>query len=834
MRPSLTILIPILAVCSVCPIPAQEVLVTEAGAGPTGLPGPAANLAYPGAIHRSPTGELLVMTDRRLVQIDASGIVRVIAGEGVNCDAQPYGDGGPAWAACLTSVAGVTRESGKGLVRDAAGWIYFSDTGHHAIRRIDPQTGIISRWAGIYLGVYSGDGGAASSAGLHRPHQIVFDAAGNMFIADRGNHRIRKVSAATGVITTVAGTGTATGSIDGEIGNPLDNLGDGLPATEASLNLPWGVAVDAAGNLYIGDTGNHRVRKVSAATGRIATIAGNGVFGFDGQEEVPATTSSMAGPNALSLDGQGNLIIADSHFDLYDLPPEEEHVYHRVRRLNLGTGIIATVPDTVGLGASHAIADAAGNIYIADHWLNKIWRNTDTLAGNGTLSFAGDGHPARYARFNGPGALAFDAAGHLYVADQHNHRVRRVHADTGVVTTVAGNGSDRTAGDNGQAASGSLRWPADLAIDASGNLYIADYAANRVRKVTAATGVITTVAGNGTPGFGGDGGQAKLALLAAPTGVAVNGAGDLFIADSDNNRVRKVSAATGIISTVAGTGWGYHELDGPGGSTLDETNDGGPATSASVSYPRDVLLDSSGNLLISDAYSRLRRVTPGGTISTIAGDGSGGVAGDGGPATEARVSPDQLALDATGNIFLTQSRRVRRIDRTTGIITTVLGNDLNQFFPDGSDAATASLVVPLGVAVNGAGRVFYSESATFRIRSTAPSPGASLVPAGNPFTVTRASNGDLTLSWGSSCLATDHDYGIYEGTLGTFDSHVPRFCSTGGATGRSFTPAAGNTYYLVVPRNALEEGSYGVLSNGAERPASATACLPQHIASMCQ
>jgi sugar lactone lactonase YvrE len=461
--------------------------------------------------------------------------------------------------------------------------------------------------------VYNGDGGPASAAGLNRPHQIVLDAAGNMFIADRSNHRIRKVSAATGLITTVAGNGTATGSIDGgDVGNPVDDLGDGLPATQASLNLPWGVAVDAAGNLYIGDTGNHRVRKVNASTGLISTIAGNGVFGFDGQEDVSGPSSSMAGPNSLSLDGQGNLLIADSHFDLYDLPLEEEHAYHRVRRLNLATGIISTVPGTIGLGATQAISDAAGNIYIADHWLNRIWVNTDTLAGNGTVSFAGDGYPARYARFNGPGALAFDAAGHLYVGDQHNHRVRRVHAETGIVTTVAGNGVDRTAGDNGPAAASSLMWPSDLAFDAAGNLYIADYAANRVRKVTAATGVITTVAGNGTQGFGGDGGQAKLALLAAPTGVAVNGAGDLFIADSDNNRVRKVSAATGIITTVAGTGWAYHEFDGPGGSTVDEINDGGPATSASVSYPLDLLLDPAGNLLISDAYSRLRRVTPGG------------------------------------------------------------------------------------------------------------------------------------------------------------------------------------------------------------------------------
>jgi sugar lactone lactonase YvrE len=846
-------LVPVLLMAAFSPCAARQILVTEAGAGPTGLPRAASSLGLTGALNIGPSGDILVLTDGRLFRVDTSGIVQVVAGEGVNCTFLPYGDGAIARRACLASVSNQIRTSGKGIARDASGNIYIADTGHHAIRKIDGTTGLINLWAGNYVAAYGGDGGPASQASLRSPHDIVFDGAGNMLIADRGNHRIRRVSAATGLITTVAGNGSPTA--------PGGDPGDGLPALQATLNLPFGVAVDAAGNIYIGDTGNYRVRKVSATTGIITTIAGNGTPGYSG-DNVAGTAATLAGPAGLAMDSGGNLLIADSG-DLLDLLPEEDLLNHHVRRLDLATGIITTIAGTDGFGfggpvgdggpatsgalyrPSHAISDLAGNIYIADQF-HKLVRKVssasgiiDTLAGNGTTDYAGDGFPARLARFANPGPLEFDAAGNLYVSDRDNSRVRQIHAATGLVATVAGNGIAKTSGDGGPATAAGIMSPEGMAFDASGNLYIADSDGNRIRKVAAGTGIITTVAGNGLYGYAGDGGPATAARLAYPLSVAVDTAGNILIADTGNNRIRKVAPATGVITTVAGTGWGYHELDGAGGDPADEINDGGQATGAAVTFPLDVVVDASNDVLIADWELRVRKVdSDTGTISTVAGTGLTSQGGDGGLATSAGVSPDLLALDQAGNLFLVSRYRVRRVDAATRIITTVLGGDTYGAVPDGWSAAMAPIGYPAGLAVDGSGSVHYSEPVTYRIRTTAPLPGASRVPDGRvagekPLTVTRSPNGDLTLSWGPSCLATDFDYAIYEGQLGSFPSHTARFCTTAGATGKTFAPGPGSMYYLVVPRNSLEEGSHGLSSDGAERLRGPGVCAPQQVAATC-
>ena len=332
---------------------------------------------------------------------------------------------------------------------------------------------VITTVAGNGIGGYSGDGGPATSAQLNWPYGLAVDGQGSLFIADTFNYRIRKVSS-DGVITTVAGNGVRGYS------------GDGGPATSTSLHYPHGVAVDGQGNLFIADHGNYRIRKVSP-DGIITTVAGNGVYGYSG-DGGPATSAQLSNTYGLAVDGQGNLFIAE---------------YCRIRKVG-PDGIITTV------------------------------------AGNGTPGYSGDGGPATSAQLNRSIiGVAVDGAGNLFIADHGNYRIRKVSPD-GIITTVAGNGVWGYSGDGGPATSTSLHYPHGVAVDGQGNLFIADYGNYRIRKVSS-DGIITTVAGNGNGGYSGDEGPATSAQLNMPTAVAVDGQGNLFISDSYTNRVRKVS-----------------------------------------------------------------------------------------------------------------------------------------------------------------------------------------------------------------------------------------------------------------------------------------------------
>ena len=535
-----------------------------------------------------------------------------------------------------------------GVAVDPAGNLYLTDVGNHMVFKASAD-GTLTFLAGNGIQWFSGDGGPATSASLALPEGVAVDGAGNVYIADEENHNVRKVSPG-GTITTVAGTGIPTGFIDGEGGDPADDLGDGGSATRASLSQPNGLAVDGVGNLYIADEENHRIRKV-ITSGIITTIAGTGQKGFAGDAGL-ATNAQLEQPAGVAVDAAGNIYIADS-------------VNQRIRKVGLD-GIITTV------------------------------------AGTGMVAFGGDGGPAVDASLNFPEGVTVDGSGNLFIADTQNHRIRQVSLG-GIITTVAGTGTASFAGDGGPATAAALNFPTTVAVDAAGALYIADFSNGRVRKVSA--GTISTLAGNGSFKYGGDGAAATSAFLDQPLGVAADSDGNFYIADTENHRIRKV-APDGAITTVAGTG-----VQGFSG-------DGGLATIAELSAPRAVALNTNGNLYIADTgNASIRRVSPSGIITTVAGTGVFGSSGDGGVATNAEVGePTRVAVDGAGNLYLSELFGVVRRVTADGIINTFIGGSGERFAGDGGPSNAAGISGPAGISIDPAGNVYLADSDNDRIR----------------------------------------------------------------------------------------------------------------------
>jgi len=360
--------------------------------------------------------------------------------------------------------------------------------------------------------------------------------------------------------------------------------------------------------------------------------------------------------------------------------------------------------------------------------IGTVWTQTiTTVAGNGTAGYSGDGGPATQAAINGAPAIATDSFGNLYIADQNNNRVRRVDPK-GVITTVAGNGTQGFSGDGGPAAQAELNYPAGVCTDAAGNLYIGDVGNFRIRKVDT-SGKITTVAGNGVQGGGGDGGPAVQASMYIPIRCVVDATGNLYVTDQSGQKIRMISPA-GIISTFAGNGTnaGPHSIGTYSG-------DGGPAITASLNNPTAITVDSAGNIYFSDQYNqRIRKVDKNGTITTIAGNGTAGFSGDNGPATSAALNyPGGLFADQNGDIYFADdvNNRVRKISGSA--ITTVAGNGAQGFSGDNGPALQAEFNGQFGVALDAAGNVFIADSANNRIRKV------SSLAAGTPPKITAAS-----------------------------------------------------------------------------------------------
>ena len=613
-------------------------------------------------------------TNNRVRRVDAAtGIITTVAGSGRY---DFCGDDGLATSACL--------KSPQGLAVDADGNLFIADVNNSRIRRVDAVTQIITTVAGSRLFFFCGDGGPATSACLQTPRAVAFDAAGNLLVADTGDHRIRVVDAATGIITTVAGNGSYA------------TCGDGGPAIDACVGFPEGLAVGPDGSLFIVD--GLSVRRVDAGTQIITTVAGSFDYGFCG-DGGPATSACFNNALDLAVDAQGNLFIADAG-------------NNRIRRVDAATQIITTFAGDGSLsfcgdGGPAASAclfqpfgvalDAGGNVLVADTHNNRI-RSIDaagiidTLAGNGSESFCGDGDPAITACLGSPFGIAFDAGGDLLIADRDNHRIRRIDAATQIISTVAGNGRPGFCGDGGPATSACLNSPNAIAIDTDGNLFIADTTNRRVRRVDAQTGIITTVVGNGQSGFCGDGGPGVDACVTSPKGLAVDAEGNVFIADSDNNRIRRLDAATSIITTAAG------------GIALSDCPDGVPATEFCLDQPRGLAFDGNGNLFITDYYhARIRRVDGAtGILTTVA----------------LIIQSDALAADGDGNLFIadTNGSRVLRLDAASGEITTVAGIHIDGFCGDGGPPLKACLNHPEGLAVDVNKNLFVSDTSNLRIR----------------------------------------------------------------------------------------------------------------------
>ena len=668
-------------------------ITTIAGSFGDGKPAIQAQLYAPTGVAIDNQGNVFIAdADSRLVRkIDAiTGVMSTVAGNG---DTGSDGDGGLAVNAQLSNPYEITI--------DGASNLYISDQSAHCVRKVDLLTGLISTVAGVNRAWgFSGDGGLAIEAKLAGPTSVCFDAPGNIYVCDLGNHRIRKIEKTTGIITTIVGTGVSGFS------------GDGGLATSAQLSYPTDVAIDSDGNLLITDRDNHRIRKVNLTTNVISTVAGIGTSGFSGENGL-ATSAQLNLPLKLVVDPDGNVYFSDTNNE-------------RIRKIDHQTGIITTVAGNgirgfsgdTGLATSAQLAspqglgiDSNGNIFIAEYLNRRIRKVTaggtiSTVGGNG--GFGGDGGLAIEATLNNPRGAAFDSNGNLFLVDKQNNRIRKIDHLTGIITTIAGAGDQGFSGDNGQAINAKLYWPRFLVLDANDNIYFTDGQNFRVRRIDSSSGIITTVAGNGNFGFNGDGILAINASLSQPDGIAIDENGDVYFSDTFNNRIRKISVGSGLITTILGNG------------TQGFAGDNGIAISAATNYPAGIAI-RSGNLYVADqSNNRIRKVDLlSNIVTTVVGGGN--VQNDNVLATDYLLAfPSAVTFDPNGNlVIVTNYQKVHLVDKTSNLIKTIVGNGSYGFSGDNGSAPSAKLRYPSAIVYDATGNLFISDTENNRIRRVA-------------------------------------------------------------------------------------------------------------------
>jgi hypothetical protein len=625
-------------------------------------------------------------TGRAIRKVDTSGIITTFAG--TLGTSGMTGDGGPATSA--------TFSSPTGIFVNAAGTVWITDQGNGVVRKVDTG-GTITRVAGNYFSSgTAGDGSQANAAGvsIDFPSGVWVDATGRLFIIDgQATSRVIRMVNAAGVISTVAGTLNTSGS-----------TGNGGAATAATFTTPSGISGDSAGNIYISDLGNFSVRKFTVG-GNISQVAGNFSTGFSGDGGA-AASAQLALPRAV---------------------------------LSSPTGSTVYIMDT----GNSRIRTVAGGVI-------------NTLAGNGTVSSVPDGGlPTSIVLNNLQSILRHRPTGDLYITDRGAHTVRRVDGATGLMHTYAGNGTSGYSGDGGPATSAQLGLPQSSAMDTAGNLYILESGvggtAPYIRKVNT-SGVISTIAGNGTVGYtaGGTALGAQLGGLGS-AGAACDAAGNLYFSEPLNSCIRKISTG-GVLSTYAGTC-----------QSAGFSGDGGPATSAQIDNPCHIEFDAAGSLYIADGNNhRVRKVTAGGTISTVAGNGTAGFAGDGAAATAAQINqPGGVWVDLGGALFIgdRSNRRVRRVDPVSQFISTIAGVGTSGFSGDGGPALAAQFgSSATGLTGDENGNLYVVDSTNNRVRwvggaVTLPTPTQSPSPTAT-FTRTVTPSNTPTSSVTPSSTAT--------------------------------------------------------------------------------
>jgi sugar lactone lactonase YvrE len=629
-------------------------------------------------IATDPRGNIYIShrSQNRIRKLSPNGTITTIAGNGI---AGFSGDGVPALESSLNFPAGLAFDKGN---------LYVADRNNHRIRKIDLK-GIISTVAGTGIPECCNDNGLAVEAHLHFPSDIDVDTEGNLYISDRSNNRIRKVNP-DGIITTIAGLGKP--GYGGDFG----------PADKALLKYPFGISHDNKGNFYIADRGNNRVRKIDQR-GIITTIAGDGTHSFGG-DYGPANQSSLAFPTDVIVDSLGMVYIADRN-------------NNRVRKIDR-LGVITTLmglSQTEFNGDNEIAAETTLHLPFAlalngEDRLLVVDRNhfrvrevrlqsnqVETIAGNGTFLFRGDGGPGAGATLDAPSGIALDSKGNVLFADRLHQRIRRVGSN-GIIETVIGNGKQGNEGNGRPGIEATLHLPEVLVIDHEDNIYLTQRSGNAwiIRKFSA-EGIITHFAGNGRQGNSGDAGPATEASFHTISDIAADGSGNIFIADSINRNIRKIDKQ-GIISTIAEA-----SLEVLGTEV----------------HPNGIVFDKVGSIFFSDSgSSKVYKIDTSGAITLIAGTGDFGDHGDEGPALEAGLrSPGGLAIGPDGFLYIAEqtTHRIRKID-SSGIITRYVGTGKFGYSGDGGPAIEANIKGPFRMDFDRKGNLYFSDRDNNRIR----------------------------------------------------------------------------------------------------------------------